>query len=154
VGVCYGTARADATAARAAGCTDGVRWGNRFNRYPPSRVSAKYAGWIAGWVKAGLGARVWDHAGVMAGRADGIDWAGSVFGPNVPRSDRRYDWLVLPCWMAAALFALLPAHQAYGLSRSRAARRASAGQCAKCGYDLRATPDRCPECGTAATTPA
>jgi hypothetical protein len=152
VGACYGPARADAADARAAGCPEGVRWGGRYNHYPPSTVRGKYGGWAAGWARAGHRAALWDQAGIMAGRAQGLDWAGSASGANVPRADRRYYWFVVPAWMAAALFGLLPALRACALARSRrTARRTRAGQCVCCGYDLRATPRRCPECGAAAS---
>ena len=58
--------------------------------------------------------------------------------------------VLAPCWFLALVTGVLPAVWLTRWRRSAiAARRRDAGQCAACGYDLRASPGRCPECGAA-----
>ncbi len=56
-----------------------------------------------------------------------------------------YD-LYVPHWIPSLAFAVLPAIWYFRLARIRG--RIHRGCCIRCGYDLRATPNRCPECGT------
>jgi hypothetical protein len=75
----------------------------------------------------------WSMAGVQAAR---------MFVPGVSLFDVR-----IPHAYVAALLAALPAARLVNRRRRRA------GLCQFCGYDLRATPDRCPECGHLAVAP-
>jgi hypothetical protein len=52
----------------------------------------------------------------------------------------------VPLWFPLALCTALPTWQF--VARWRQRHRLAPGACRICGYDLRATPDRCPECGT------
>ena len=61
-----------------------------------------------------------------------------------PRPGYRGLAAGVPAWFPACVSAVLPAAVHYRSVR----RRAKVGLCTRCGYDLRVTPGRCPECGT------
>jgi hypothetical protein len=77
------------------------------------------------------------------GTSRGIFSAALVAG-----SWRRWS---LPHWLPVAVTAALPI--VWSAGRQRAARRRRRGLCPSCGYDLRATPTRCPECGAPSPRP-
>jgi hypothetical protein len=73
----------------------------------------------------------------------GVSLDGGIWLTNTPTVRVRAitiaadSWLILLILLAIASLLLTVANR----------RRRSDGVCANCGYDLRATPDRCPECG-------
>jgi hypothetical protein len=72
-------------------------------------------------------------------------FGGFSHGASDPWYSYSIRGLCVPHWFPALLFAILPALRLRSILRTR--RRHRSGLCPHCGYDLRATPDRCPECG-------
>ena len=90
--------------------------------------------WNYGDVWRTLGFRLVTHRTLTPSRVPG----GSVKGAAVI--------VVVPYWFLAVATAVLPALRARRWLKRRRAR--GPGFCRACGYDLRASRDRCPECGT------
>ena len=78
-------------------------------------------------------------------------WGGGGFGYSLWKDDSSRD-LLLPLWFVCAISGAMPTAWLIGGLRRRGRRRG--GYCLNCGYDLRATPVRCPECGTETKKPA
>jgi hypothetical protein len=91
----------------------------------------------------------------------GFSWSGvrlPRFGRQVVRNAPRGEFItsrtsyVMPHWALVGMLAVLPAAVALRYLRRWGVRRrlGAVGHCHVCGYDLRASPERCPECGTPA----
>jgi hypothetical protein len=73
----------------------------------------------------------------------GLEWSRGTTSAN------GYMWgLFIPYW----ILVLLPAATAVAAIRVRGL-PGRPGRCRSCGYDLRATPDKCPECGAVPAVP-
>jgi hypothetical protein len=106
--------------------------GQAFASPPPPELVLKAAPFVIPWYFS-------SSDGAPAG-APRLHW-------TRPRVDLRtgVTYLHLPYWLLQLLTLAPPI--AFVWRRRRHSRRDAAGLCPSCGYDLRATPDRCPECG-------
>lgn len=116
-----------------------VEWTGSFPAGEPTttvHVDRKWTTVEAYWPGSDQPPSMWHRFGFDIKR---IAWS----YPGGGYEDSRY--VTVPIWLTVGALALLPIRGIWGRGLRRSRRD---GVCLTCGYDLRATPDRCPECGS------
>ena len=98
-----------------------------------------------GWGRLGVGHVGWEELPRRSfwNRLGFHHYSGQGFVTSF--SSESTDGIVVPAWLPAVILAIPPLVWVRRVVGDR--RRSGRGLCASCGYDLRATPERCPECG-------
>lgn len=118
---------------------------------PPSIVSpansreAGRAHW--GWGRLGEGHVFWESPAPRSWW-NRLGFYTAQTGWESSFASESQEWVAGPAWLPVLAFLILPV--AWIMRQRKSRRRVSAGLCETCGYDLRGTPERCPECGTVA----
>jgi hypothetical protein len=82
-----------------------------------------------------------------------LEW-GPLWFSGAPDDRIHGLWrAVIPYWLVTLATGIPVARALVGWAWNRHRKRAGRAVCASCGYDLRATPDRCPECGAVPPPP-
>ena len=120
-----------------------IRWGVPIEQPDGSRLT--FMPGPADWTRWHFGFKWWP--------AHFVDPAGTPFHQGPAAGYTVKSWkLAVPHWFLAALTGVPSCIRIVSvLRRAGMLRRMRHGLCPSCGYDLRATPERCPECGAVPT---